>query len=104
MNKNVKKILYNKFEAGIFKLCEILGIVLDYPSTIMIEPTNFCNLRCPACPTGSGKMNRTKRNMSYDEFKKIIDQCRHHAKDVILLNFGEPPSTTSKQNSSDLKK
>lgn len=56
----------------------------------MIEPTNACNLRCPTCPTGSGKANRLKRMMSFAEFKGIIDQVKGHVKIVSLWNYGEP--------------
>ena len=86
----LEKILENKFDIVLQKICENFGIVLYYPFSLMIEPINMCNLGCPACPTGSGKMNRPKYATSYDEFKGIIDQCRCHIKNIILWNFGEP--------------
>ena len=60
------------------------------PSTLFIEPTNACNLHCPTCPTGSGKMNRTKRMMRTYEFAGIIDQVRGYVSRINLWNYGEP--------------
>lgn len=62
----------------------------SYPSALMIEPANACNLHCPTCPTGSGKMNRPGRMMSLAEFKGVIDQARGYTKKITLWNFGEP--------------
>lgn len=61
-----------------------------FPSSLMIEPTNACNLRCPTCPTGAGKMNRPVHNMKLEEFKGIIDQVRGRVFSVVLWNYGEP--------------
>lgn len=66
------------------------GIVPVLPFSLMIEPTNACNLRCPTCPTGSGKMERPKRTMNPTEFKAVIDQVRGYIKDIVLWNYGEP--------------
>lgn len=63
---------------------------LSLPVTLMIEPTNVCNLKCPTCPTGSGKMNRAKRMMSIDEFNGIINQVKGFVHNIVLWNYGEP--------------
>jgi radical SAM protein with 4Fe4S-binding SPASM domain len=60
------------------------------PSELSIEPTNACNLHCPTCPTGSGKMNRAKRMMRLHEFAAIIDQVRGYVSSVELWSYGEP--------------
>lgn len=75
------------------KACEVFGfgdLLMPYPYVLHIEPTNACNLHCPTCPTGSGKMNRPGRMMSFPEFKGIIDQVRGYARTISLWNFGEP--------------
>lgn len=59
-----------------------------YPQNIIIDPTNICVLSCPLCPTGSGKLKCQKSMMSFDLFKKIVDQIptlRH----ISLFNWGE---------------
>ncbi len=60
-----------------------------YPVSLMIEPTNICNLRCPTCPTGSGRVKRPKGFMSFDAFKEILDQFHKIPMDVTLHNYGE---------------
>jgi len=60
------------------------------PSELSIEPTNACNLHCPTCPAGSGKMNRAKRMMRLHEFAAIIDQVRGYVSSVELWGYGEP--------------
>lgn len=60
------------------------------PVIIMIEPTNICNLHCPLCPTGAGLLKRKKGHMSFDTFKKIIDEVATTAFRIRLWNWGEP--------------
>jgi len=54
---------------------------------IIIEPTNACNLRCPICPTP--KMKRKKGFLSFENFKKIIDDIPD-LKSVSMNFAGEP--------------
>lgn len=54
----------------------------------MIELTNRCTLRCPTC--FSHQDGRAKKNMSFEEFKGIIDQNGHLIKTISLYNYGEP--------------
>ena len=69
------------------------SVLPDLPSTLMVEPTNRCNLKCPACPTGRGTLNRPGRAMSFDEFRAILDQALAppiYLQNVTLFNYGEP--------------
>jgi radical SAM protein with 4Fe4S-binding SPASM domain len=60
------------------------------PLVVMIEPTNRCNLRCPLCHVGSGKLKRSPRNLSLDEFKTILDKLPKTVRILQLWNQGEP--------------
>jgi len=60
------------------------------PPVVMIEPTNICNLKCPLCPTGNDTLKRTKGYMTFDVFKKIIDDIHKTAFMIVLWNQGEP--------------
>lgn len=60
------------------------------PYMMLIEPTNLCNLRCPMCPTGNGTMTRAKGFMSFETFKKIIDEMGDYLLTLTLMNYGEP--------------
>ena len=61
------------------------------PPLIVIESTNICNLKCPACPTMS-TMKRRKGNMEFSLFKTLIDEfVANNYRPKIFLNFsGEP--------------
>ena len=62
----------------------------SYPSILMVEPTNFCNLHCPLCPTGNNSLKREKGYMPLPGFKKIIDESGDYLLNLTLWNFGEP--------------
>jgi len=82
-----------KLESLFVKACNRFGIktiVPRLPFNLMIEPTNACNLRCPTCPTGAGKLNRPKRSMKLEEFTGIVDQVKGYVENITLWNYGEP--------------
>jgi radical SAM protein with 4Fe4S-binding SPASM domain len=64
--------------------------ILGLPLFLQVEPTNRCNLNCRLCLTGYQKLNRPKRDLSFDEFKKIIDQLEDGVFYLVLYNLGEP--------------
>ena len=65
-------------------------IVHFYPPALMLEPTNICNLHCPLCLTGNGKLLRPKGMMSLSLFKKICREVQNKIGMLILWNQGEP--------------
>lgn len=79
----IRKVLfwYNYFFFKFFKK-------VPYPKTIVIDPINVCNLNCPLCPTGTGKLRGERGTMSFDLFKNVIDQIPtlNH---ISLFNWGE---------------
>ncbi|MFQ5864285.1 MAG: radical SAM/SPASM domain-containing protein [bacterium] len=60
------------------------------PFILTVEPTNVCNLRCPLCVTGNGKMTRKAGLMDFETFKKIIDETGGHIFYLLLYQQGEP--------------
>lgn len=62
------------------------------PLHMFIEPTNSCNLDCPFCDTSS--LERTKKNLSIDTFKNIVDQLVdnnwHENMRITITGQGEP--------------
>jgi radical SAM protein with 4Fe4S-binding SPASM domain len=62
---------------------------LGLPYKVMIEPTNACNLHCPICPTGSGRMKRPKGMMRLDDFCRIMDQLAPTCLAAQLFKDGE---------------
>jgi len=61
-----------------------------YPTKISIESGNLCNLRCPLCPTGQQDKSARKGFLSFDVFKKVIDEIGQHLTMIRLYNWGEP--------------
>ncbi len=61
-----------------------------YPVILQVEPTNFCNLHCPLCPTGNNSLKRVKGYMPFGSFKKVMDELGDYLINLTLWNFGEP--------------
>ena len=61
-----------------------------YPSKISIESGNLCNLRCPLCPTGQQDKSAKKGFISFDVFKKVVDEIGQSLSLIRLYNWGEP--------------
>lgn len=60
-----------------------------FPNDIMIEITNNCNLNCATCYVHRDW--RKKEFMTFDFFKKIIDQIpEKNEKTISLYNYWEP--------------
>ncbi len=60
------------------------------PSIFWIEPTNACNLICPMCPTTYASPDTKKGFISFELFKKIIDEISDFVLESKLLQGGEP--------------
>jgi MoaA/NifB/PqqE/SkfB family radical SAM enzyme len=67
----------------------LLGLNRGWPSSIIVEPTNICNLACPVCPTFL-EMDRKKGFMSYETFKFIIDDMKGKIGHIAMNFAGEP--------------
>jgi MoaA/NifB/PqqE/SkfB family radical SAM enzyme len=62
----------------------------SFPSAYGIDIGNFCNLKCPLCPTGTNQPGRKKTFMSFENYKIIFDKVKDYAFVVNLYNWGEP--------------
>ncbi len=60
------------------------------PANISVEPTNYCNLACKECPTGTKSLSRQKGNMNLDLFKNLIKQVSTDVNGLIFYFQGEP--------------
>lgn len=60
------------------------------PGSIGAELTNYCNLNCPECSSGSGQMKRTKGYMQTDLYEKIIRELDPYLYNINLNFQGEP--------------
>lgn len=81
--------LYNCFLTN-FQMKLGTSYVIGYPYYLTIDPTNYCNLKCPLCPTGKKDTSAPRGRMSLDNFKKIIDELGKYLYSIDLFNWGEP--------------
>jgi len=67
------------------------GYQKNVPATIIIEPTNRCNLKCSCCPHGDmPQETRAQGFMSRETFLKVLDNIDVPVKDICLYLHGEP--------------
>jgi MoaA/NifB/PqqE/SkfB family radical SAM enzyme len=60
-----------------------------HPYLLIIDPCNYCNLRCPLCATGNGSLGRTQKMMSLDCFKRYFDPLAPYLFEAYMHNWGE---------------
>ena len=66
------------------------AIHFGMPQSISIEPTTFCNLQCPECPSGQIQFSRPTGNLDVGFYKKIINQLHKKLMYFIVYFQGEP--------------
>ena len=79
---------YNKINS--FYLSKTNSVQVAYPSTIMLEVTNQCNLKCITCPREylfGEQMD--KGYMNFDQLKKIVDQAYPYVDSIGMTGLGE---------------
>lgn len=77
VNSNKKnKVLYEKNE--------------EFPPAVIVETTNYCNLKCTCC--GQSTMTRKKGFMSLSLYKKMIAEIAEENPniDLWMIFYGEP--------------
>ncbi len=83
---NIIKLFSSYYTSVLFKRSIHKGL----PYFLTIEPINQCNLHCSECPTGQNTLARSKGKITFDLYKKIIDE---NYKNLIYLQLyfqGEP--------------
>lgn len=60
------------------------------PTTLSIEPTTSCNLRCPECPSGLRSFTRPTGMLSKQVFEKAITEGKNNLTYLHLYFQGEP--------------
>lgn len=65
-------------------------VLWGMPTTLSIEPTTSCNLRCPECPSGLRSFSRPTGMLQDQLFEKVILQSKAHLSWLHLYFQGEP--------------
>ena len=93
MNYKIKiKTLLNRglINSGHLILKYIYAKLFSLPYALMIEPSDLCNLNCSICYTQKIKRKRNHNFLSFNEFKKIIDNAKNYCVYINLWIAGEP--------------
>ncbi|MDV7186714.1 radical SAM protein [Lutibacter sp. TH_r2] len=82
------KYVFNKIKHIYFKATKSTKVA--YPSTIMLELTNRCNLACTTCPREYAYGKQMNQGMmDINQAKKIIDQLWPYLDSIGLTGMGE---------------
>jgi len=77
---------------GLMRLARRIGLTKNpaRPVVLYAEPTLFCNLGCPSCPTGLKLDVRPRVTMDMEWFKRVIDELGPYLFYLNTYNWGEP--------------
>nr|WP_255737321.1 radical SAM/SPASM domain-containing protein [Cognataquiflexum nitidum] len=75
-----------------YQISRLLGKprIWGLPTTLSIEPTTSCNLRCPECPSGLRNFSRPTGMIEEQLFRDIIDQSKDYLTFLHIYFQGEP--------------
>ncbi|WGM88537.1 MAG: radical SAM protein [Candidatus Bathyarchaeum tardum] len=84
--KAILNFLLVEFQHRLLKPAHVVG----FPYYLTIETGNLCPLRCSLCPTGQRKQGLPQGFLSFENYKKIIDELADYILILELYNWGEP--------------
>jgi radical SAM protein with 4Fe4S-binding SPASM domain len=61
-----------------------------FPTSISLEPTTSCNLRCPECPSGLRNFTRPTGMLTDEVYRKVIDELAPRLSYLVFYFQGEP--------------
>ncbi|MBK6832809.1 MAG: SPASM domain-containing protein [Bacteroidetes bacterium] len=84
--KKLKNLALNKYEHYAKK-----KTLRSFPYKVTIDPSSYCNLRCPACHTGTKHSEMIKPSiLKLEDYKTIFNQVKDYTFSIALYNWGEP--------------
>jgi MoaA/NifB/PqqE/SkfB family radical SAM enzyme len=92
-NKKIMVKQINAAKAGLSFLSGMIThkpVIAGMPPAAGIEITNYCNLKCPGCSSGSGQMTRARGFMKEELFDKFISEAGPYLYNLNLYFQGEP--------------
>ncbi len=63
---------------------------ISRPHILHVGVTTRCNLRCPACPTGTKTLGRKNEDLSLEVFCKTVDELQDSLLFMLFWDWGEP--------------
>ena len=65
-------------------------VELSRPHILHVGVTTRCNLKCPACPTGTDVLGRAGEDLDFDLFCRTVDDLRDSLMFMLFWDWGEP--------------
>jgi MoaA/NifB/PqqE/SkfB family radical SAM enzyme len=66
------------------------ALINPNPHILHIGVTTACNLKCPACPSGTGALTRKPKHLSFDVYKDSIETFKKYLLVTYFWDWGEP--------------
>jgi MoaA/NifB/PqqE/SkfB family radical SAM enzyme len=79
----------NLLKAGL-NLIHRRAVPWAWPLHMQIELVNYCDLRCPICPTGAGRLERRPAAVDLDLYRDVMRQAGPYLLTQSLWAWGEP--------------
>ncbi len=83
----------NALKGGVSYVKSMITGIADIsgmPVSASAELTNYCNLKCPECPSGTGLLSRERGFMDMNLFDKLITELESYLFYLTLYFQGEP--------------
>ena len=97
INNKIAKVLGQKFVDYRKKwdLANKLELVTEFPLFLHIELNQTCNYKCPHCIIGNPdeveKLYNKKENLTFEQYKKIVDEgAKHNCPSITAQGDNEP--------------
>jgi MoaA/NifB/PqqE/SkfB family radical SAM enzyme len=81
---------YSNWALANLELVARRGRIRARPVKLTFDPTNYCQLRCPLCPTGAQVQDRDRGKASLHLFEHLIQELGPYLFLVDFFNWGEP--------------
>ena len=65
-------------------------LVKGHPYILVLEPSGYCNLKCPMCARNYMADKKQSGNMSSGSFKKLMDEIGDYLIFLMIFGYGEP--------------
>ena len=83
------KAYFNWLRAN-YELLTRAGEIRARPLKLTFDPTNYCQLRCPLCPTGARVQDRDRGRAQLHVFEHLMDEVGDYVFLIDFFNWGEP--------------
>jgi MoaA/NifB/PqqE/SkfB family radical SAM enzyme len=81
---------YVNFLISNFERKNIRSKIISKPYLLYVDPTSFCNLRCPFCETVMQTDSREKKQLLVEDFDHILEHIGEYLFEISFFNWGEP--------------